>query len=95
MGDVFGILDLIEPFRYRIQYLITGVQQEVRVDPDKEDLFSGSDILDKRPLACPFLRERGGREVICTVYQTRPELCRIYLCSRAENAGKHDEPEGS
>ena len=82
MGDVFGILEDHGGLEFRIQYLITGVQQVVRVDPDKEELFSGSAILDKRPMACPFLRERDDGYVICTVYQTRPELCRIYVCSR-------------
>lgn len=82
MGDVYAIMEQLDPFQFRIQYLITGVQQIVRVDPEKEDLFSGSEILDKRPLACPFLREKNSKEVICTIYQTRPELCRIYLCSK-------------
>lgn len=82
MSDVFGIIEQIDTYQYRIQYLPTGIQQVVTVDPDKETLFSGSTILDKRPLACPFLREQSKSQIICTVYQTRPELCRIYLCDR-------------
>lgn len=81
MGDVLGIVDQIDQYQFLIQYLVTGVRQVVRIDPDKEQLFSGSGILDKRPLACPFLREKGDGYIICSVYQTRPELCRIYLCS--------------
>lgn len=80
MGDVFGILEKTGPFEYRIQYLITGVEQIVRIDHDKEGLFTTSTILDKRPLACPFLRDTGGGLYACTVHLTRPELCRIYLC---------------
>ena len=80
MGDVFGIVEKIGPFEYRIRYLITGVEQIVRIDPDKEDLFTNSTILDKRPLACPFLRDTGEGRYACTVHLTRPELCRMYLC---------------
>lgn len=82
MGDVFGIIEEICLYEYRIQYLITGVQQIVRVDADKQRLFAQQTILDKRPMACPFLREKASDEVICTVYDTRPELCRVYGCSK-------------
>ncbi|MCA1917369.1 MAG: hypothetical protein LDL35_13385, partial [Methanospirillum hungatei] len=56
MGDVFGIIEQIGSFEYRIQYLITGVQQVVTIDQDKREIFSSTTILDKRSLACPFLR---------------------------------------
>ena len=82
MGDVFGIIEDIGPYEYRIAYLITGVQQIVRVDPDKYEIFSQNTILDKRPMACPFLREKGSGYAICTVHTTRPDLCQMYLCSR-------------
>ncbi|HOW03935.1 YkgJ family cysteine cluster protein [Methanospirillum hungatei] len=80
MGDVFGIMEQSGPFEYRIQYLITGVQQVVTIDQDKEEIFSSTTILDKQPLACPFLRFDDKSLAMCTVHQTRPDLCRIYLC---------------
>lgn len=90
MSDVFGVMEQIDPVTFRIQYLITGVQQVVTIDPDKRALFEGAEIQDKRPLACPFLREREDGYVICTVYETRPDLCRVYLCPKA----KGEEKEG-
>jgi Fe-S-cluster containining protein len=84
MGDVFGIVEQCDQFQFKIQYLITGVEQIVRIDPDKQDLFLTQTILDKRPLSCPFLREKGIGNVLCTVYHTRPELCRIYLCEKSK-----------
>ena len=83
MGDVFGIIKQTGPFEYLIQYLITGVQQIVTIDPDKKDLFSHSTILDKRPLACPFLRFDDTGLALCTIHHTRPDLCRIYLCEKS------------
>lgn len=86
MGDVFGIIEQQDTFRFRIQYLITGVEQVVTIDPDKHELFLNNTILEKRPLACPFLREKDEGSVICTVYASRPELCRIYLCPKCKSA---------
>ena len=84
MADVFGIMEQIGPFDYRIQYLITGVQQVVTIDQDKRAIFSTTTILDKRPLACPFLRFDDQHRAMCTVHQTRPDLCRMYLCERCK-----------
>lgn len=83
MGDVFGIVEQTGQFEYLIQYLITGVQQTVAIDPDKTEQFISTIILDKRSLACPFLRFEDSGLAICTIHQTRPDLCRIYLCEKA------------
>jgi len=90
MGDVFGIMERIGPFEYRIQYLITGVQQVVAIDPDKLDIFSTTTIRDKQPLACPFLRFDKENLAMCTVHLTRPELCRMYLCEKCTKVKKWD-----
>ena len=82
MADVFGIVEQTGPFEYRIQYLITGVEQIVTIDPDKKDLFTNTTIHDKRPLACPFLRFDADNLAVCTVHQTRTDLCRMYFCGR-------------
>lgn len=82
MADVFGIMEQTGPFDYRIQYLITGVQQIVTIDPDKKEIFSSNTIHDKRPLACPFLRLDTEGLAMCTVNETRPDLCRMYFCGR-------------
>jgi Fe-S-cluster containining protein len=82
MSDVFGIVEQTDTNEFRIQYLITGVQQVVRVDKDKEQFFSAATIFNKRPLACPFLRESEDGYALCTVHETRPDLCRGYFCSQ-------------
>jgi len=92
MGDVFGIIEQIGPFEYLIQYLITGVRQVVIIDQDKREIFSSTTILDQRPLACPFLRFDDEQLAMCTVHQTRPDLCRMYLCERCRGNEKSHEP---
>ncbi len=84
MSDVFGIMERIGPFEYRIQYLITGVMQVVIIDKDKRDIFFNTSIPDKHPLACPFLRFDNENLAVCTVHHTRPDLCRMYLCEKCK-----------
>lgn len=81
MTDVFGIVEQTGTYEFRIAYLITGVQQIVRIDPDKEELFIHTTIHDTRPLACPFLRFTPDGAA-CTIHATRPDLCRMYHCQR-------------
>jgi uncharacterized protein len=82
MGDVIGIREETGPFGYLIWYKITGEERHVWIDPDKQELFLSHDIAKRRPMACPFLRERSPGAAICTVHYTRPELCRQYACFR-------------
>ena len=82
MGEIIGI---------RKQ---TGEERQVSIDPDKQELFRAQDILKKRAMACPFLREREDGTVICTVHATRPELCRQYGCFRVLVTGPRGERLG-
>jgi Fe-S-cluster containining protein len=51
------------------------------VDRDKRELFHASVQEKEKSLACPFLRRLASCERICTIYTSRPDLCRSYLCS--------------
>ena len=82
MGDVIGIREQAGPAEFVIWYKITGEERRVWIDPDKMDLFFSQDIRTRRPLACPFLREKTPGRAICTVHYTRPDLCRQYGCFR-------------
>jgi len=94
MGQVIGIKDQTGPFEYLIRFFITMEERQVQIDPDKRDLFSSQDIVKNRPMACPFLRERAPGTVICTVHQTRPDLCRQYGCFRILVCGRRGERFG-
>jgi len=87
MGEVVSIVEQLDQAGFRIQFLITGVEQIVTIDPDKQDLFLSQTIPGKKSLSCPFLRKKEGG-FICTVYATRPELCRMYLCPKCKPVSK-------
>lgn len=81
MGEIIGIQEQIRTYEFRIGFT-NGEERIVSVDPDKRELFRDQQQDEKKSPACPFLRQRAPRERICTVYATRPEICRNYLCSR-------------
>jgi uncharacterized protein len=94
MGEIIGIREQTGEGEYLIGFSVTGEERQVRIDPDKQDLFRAQDILKKRPMGCPFLREREDGAVICTVHATRPELCRQYGCFRVLVTGPGGERLG-
>jgi len=94
MGEVIGIREKTGPAEFLVWYKITGEERQVWIDPDKQELFLRQDILKKRPMACPFLREREPGIVICTVHATRPDLCRQYSCFRILVLGPEGERLG-
>ncbi|MGA2918452.1 YkgJ family cysteine cluster protein [Methanoregula sp.] len=82
MGEIIEIREQTGPSAFRIGFKVTGEEQMVTIDPDKQVLCSRQDIRMTRPMACPFLREEDTGAVICTVHRSRPDLCRQYSCFR-------------
>jgi uncharacterized protein len=82
MGEIIEIREQTGPSVFRIGFSVTGEERMVTIDPDKQLLWSRQDIRITRPMACPFLREEGAGAVICTVHDSRPDLCRQYSCFR-------------
>jgi uncharacterized protein len=79
MGEIISIQEKTGDTDFRIGYT-TGEVRSVRLDPDKEDLF-----FTKGPwtaMACPFLRAEAPGRSICTVHNSRPDICRQYSCFR-------------
>ena len=81
MGEIISIQEQIGCYEFRIRYT-DGEERVVSLDPDKRELFHDLKERDKKSLACPFLRQQEPDKRICTVHASRPELCRMYLCSR-------------
>ena len=70
-------------FRFLIHNNYTGEETPVSIDPDKRDLFLDMSILKKFPRICPFFRHQpDSGKACCTVYLTRPDICRDYGCWR-------------
>jgi len=82
MGEIIEIRNETAPQEFHIMYTSTGEERTVRLDTDKKELFYSQDIKSIRPMACPFLRQKEPGTVICTVHNSRPELCRQYSCFR-------------
>ncbi len=83
LGLVHTIIKDLGNFRFMVNNEYTGEKTEVRVDPDKIDLFIDRSIFKERPEACPFFRfDSAASKGYCTVHLTRPEICRDYGCWR-------------
>jgi Fe-S-cluster containining protein len=83
MKDVYRIIEGRGNYTFVVHNHYTGDVTEVRVDPDKIALFEDTSSIEGLPDACRFLRfdtETG--KSWCTVYQTRPDICREYCCWR-------------
>jgi Fe-S-cluster containining protein len=83
MGQVFAIIQQLDPFRFRLRNQYTGDTREVEVAISMRQLFTESAIPASWQDPCPFLRLDASLGLaFCTVHQTRPEVCREYQCWR-------------
>jgi len=70
-------------YRFLLYNQYTGEKIPVEVDPGKREIFEDKSIFKDLPDTCPFFRFQPGSELAyCTVYHTRPEICRDYRCWR-------------
>jgi uncharacterized protein len=67
--------------RYYCRMMITNDLFIAHVERDHRERFADSQLHEVHPQWCCFLRE-GDREgtFVCTIYQTRPHICRNYRC---------------
>jgi uncharacterized protein len=94
MGEVIEIREQTGPAAFRIVFTVTGEERMVAIDPDRQVLWSSQDLRMTRPMACPFLREDETGAVICTVHNSRPDLCRQYSCFRILVLDSEGKPIG-
>jgi Fe-S-cluster containining protein len=65
---------------------------DVIVDRDKRIIFRDQDTRTLHLNACPFLRFDTNGKALCSIHNSRPELCRMYSCFRllvVSPEGKH------
>ena len=83
LGLVHTIRENYGDYRFLVNNEYTSEKTAVTVDPDKIALFCDKSIFLERPEACPFFRyDRLSSKGYCSVYLTRPEICRDYGCWR-------------
>ncbi len=65
-------------------YIRIGITREivpVRVHPDFTRIFRDTRPETTRQSWCPFLRKQDTGEFVCTIYPSRPKICRDFICS--------------
>ncbi len=77
LGRHIRIEQSLSPFQHYCRVAVTGELLPVSILPEQRDLFSSG---DQDPAWCPFLRKDSSGLFICTIYQTRPHICRDFRC---------------
>ena len=77
LGRHIRIERSLSPVQHYVRNAVTGDLILVVIHPDQRVLFSGGEI---DPTWCPFLRKDPDGSFICTIYETRPQICRDFKC---------------
>jgi len=77
LGRHIRIEGSLSPVQYYCRVAVNGELLPVSVQPELRELFSSG---DQDPAWCPFLRKDAAGLFTCTVYQTRPRICRDFKC---------------
>jgi Fe-S-cluster containining protein len=65
-----------------VRHLTKGVNMEMWFDAERDEI----DL-------CPFLRKKYGKnEFECTIHETKPEVCRNYICNPKDMSGIIKKP---
>ncbi|HNQ26247.1 MAG TPA: YkgJ family cysteine cluster protein [Methanoregulaceae archaeon] len=67
----------LSPVQYYCRVAVNGELLPVSIQPELRELFSSG---DQDPAWCPFLRKDAAGLFTCTIYQTRPRICRDFKC---------------
>jgi Fe-S-cluster containining protein len=77
LGKHIRIERSISSAQHYCHVAVTHELLPVAVHPQHRDLFSSG---AKDPSWCPFLRKEDEGLFTCTIYETRPRLCREFRC---------------
>jgi Fe-S-cluster containining protein len=77
LGRHIRIERSISSAQHYCRVAVTNELLPVAVQPHHRDLFSSG---EKDPSWCPFLRKEEEGLFTCTIYATRPRLCREFRC---------------
>ncbi len=95
LGLVQSIKEEYGNYRFLLYNRYTREDTLVTVDPDKHGLFDDTSIFEQLPHTCPFFRHQPDSDLaICTVHNTRPEICRNYQCWRLLIRNSRGRPVG-
>lgn len=77
LGRHIRIERSLSAVQHYVRNAISGDLVPVTVHPDHRELYSGG---DGDAAWCPFLRKDPEGVAVCTIYETRPQICRDFRC---------------
>ncbi|OPX72613.1 MAG: hypothetical protein A4E39_01428 [Methanoregulaceae archaeon PtaB.Bin152] len=80
LGRHMHVEKSLSPFSHTLRVLVTGERIPVQVNPAFRDLFLWGTPPAYETGWCPFLRKEGDGTFVCTIYSSRPVICRTFRC---------------
>ena len=77
LGRHITIERSLSPVQHFCRVAVTGELLPVSIQPEYRDPYASG---ERDPTWCPFLRRADADSFICTIYQTRPRICREFRC---------------
>lgn len=77
LGRHIRIERSLSPVQHYVRNAVTGDLILVAIHPDQRARYSGGEY---DPAWCPFLRKDPEGVFICTIYETRPQICQDFRC---------------
>lgn len=67
-------------FSHTIHVTVSKETRQVQIDPDLRDIFLQTTAPSYENGWCPFLRRTADGMYVCTIYASRPGVCRSFRC---------------
>jgi len=80
LGRHMHIEKSLSPFSHILRVLVTSERTPVQVNPAFRDLFLSTTPPAFEKGWCPFLRKGSAGTFVCTIYSSRPGICRTFTC---------------
>lgn len=80
LGRHIRITKSTSQFSHTLHVKVSGETRPVLVEPGYRDLFLSRSAPSYENGWCPFLRKTGDGIHVCTIYSSRPLICRSFRC---------------
>ncbi len=80
LGRHMHIIRSVSPFSHSLRTRVSGETLHVQVSPAFRKLFLSRSPPAFEPGWCPFLRRTADGFYVCTIYPSRPSVCRTFRC---------------
>lgn len=80
LGSHIQIIKSTSPFSHTFRVNVSKETRPVLVEPGYRDLFLARSAPSYENGWCPFLRKGADGVCVCTIYSSRPGICRSFRC---------------